>query len=232
MTDPDTNQLEDPKPSGGNETRRRILVVGAATVVAAAGFLGVYGIEGLVGNQKYTGVCTPTKAMADTLKPRIVDDMSAVRLAYNPIKVSDLKFKDNDGADITLKAKEGKVLLVNLWATWCAPCRKEMPALDNLQRDLGGDDFEVVAINLDKRNPQKPRKFLKDIGVENLAFYSDAKNETFRSLKRQGRAFGLPATLLIDDKGCELGTLNGPAEWHSKSAMELVKAAVSLKTSQ
>mgnify|MGYP003499215059 CR=1 FL=1 len=120
----------------------------------------------------------------------------------------------------------GKTVLVNLWATWCVPCRKEMPALDNLQAKLGGKDFEVVAINIDTRDAEKPKAFLKDIGVKKLGYYADASAKTFQDLKAVGRAFGMPTTLLIDRNGCEIGSVAGPAEWASDDAVKLIKAAL------
>jgi len=232
MTEPETDKTPDPRQTPGPDrrgaVRGRVLVVAVAAIVAVAGFVAVYGIDGFQGNQNYAGVCKPTKQMADALKPRATGDMASMILAYTPVKVSDLAFETSDGKPTTLKAKQGKVLLVNLWATWCAPCRKEMPALGRLQKDLGGDKFEVVAINLDKRNPAKSRQFLKDVGADNLAYYSDQKNDTFRYFEKNGRARGLPVTMLVDEKGCEIGTLNAPAEWHSEDALDLVRTAIKL----
>ena len=119
----------------------------------------------------------------------------------------------------------GKTVLFNLWATWCAPCRAEMPALDALQRDLGGDKFEVVPVSVDLGTPEKPRRFYSEIGMKNAGFFHDGDLETLNVLKKAGLAFGLPATLLINQNGCVLGTLNGPAEWHSDEAKELMKVA-------
>jgi thiol-disulfide isomerase/thioredoxin len=144
----------------------------------------------------------------------------------NPKIVPDLAFLAPDGMPRTLSSMRGKVLLVNLWATWCAPCRKEMPALDKLQAELGSADFEVVAINIDQRNLEKPKTFLQDIGVSRLAYYSDPTAKIFQELKAVDKAFGMPTTLLIDKNGCELGYLAGPAEWFSEDAIKLVKAAL------
>jgi thiol-disulfide isomerase/thioredoxin len=118
------------------------------------------------------------------------------------------------------------VVLLNLWATWCVPCRKEMPALDALQARLGGPDFEVVAVNIDTRDPEKPRSWLKETGVTGLAYYADASAKIFQDLKAAGRAFGMPTTILIDPQGCELATLAGPAEWASEDALAFIGAAL------
>ena len=94
----------------------------------------------------------------------------------------------------------GKTVLLNLWATWCAPCRDEMPALDALQKEMGGDDFEVVAVNVDTGDDTKPRKFLAETGVAALAYYRDNTLGLFNELKQRGLALGLPVTLLIDER--------------------------------
>ena len=104
-------------------------------------------------------------------------------------------------------------------------CRKEMPALDALQADLGGKGFEVVAVNIDTRDAEKPLKFLKDAGVTHLAYYSDQSAKVFQDLKSAGKAFGMPTTLIIDRSGCEIGEMAGPAEWASADGVKLVSAA-------
>jgi thiol-disulfide isomerase/thioredoxin len=117
-------------------------------------------------------------------------------------------------------------VLVNLWATWCVPCRKEMPALDDLQTKLGGKDFEVVAINIDTRDAEKPKNFLKDANLTRLGYFSDQKAKVFQDLKSIGKALGMPTSVLVDGHGCEIATIAGPAEWASEDAIKLIKAAV------
>ena len=133
---------------------------------------------------------------------------------------------DADGKPRTLADFRGRTVLLNLWATWCVPCRKEMPALDALQAKLGGDDFEVVAVNIDTRNLDKPKAWLKEVGIKRLGYYADPSAKVFQDLKAIGKAFGMPTTLLIDPNGCELGTLAGPAEWASEDAIKLIEAAL------
>ena len=99
-----------------------------------------------------------------------------------------------------------------------------MPALDALQKDTGGDDFEVVAVNVDTGGDEKPKKFLGEIGIENLAFYRDDTLELFNTLKRRGLALGLPVTLLVDREGCLMAHMNGPAEWAGEDARRLISA--------
>ena len=120
----------------------------------------------------------------------------------------------------------GRTVLLNLWATWCVPCRKEMPALDALEAKLGGPAFQVVAINIDTRDLDKPKSWLKDTGIDRLTYYADPSAKVFQELKVVGRATGMPTTLLVDPAGCEIATLAGPAEWASNDAVKLVTAAL------
>jgi thiol-disulfide isomerase/thioredoxin len=106
------------------------------------------------------------------------------------------------------------------------PCRKEMPALDALQAKLGGRAFDVVAVNIDTRNLDKPKAWLKEVGITGLSYYADPSAKVFQDLKAVGRAFGMPTTLLVDPAGCELGYIAGPAEWGSDDAVKLVEAAL------
>ena len=101
-----------------------------------------------------------------------------------------------------------------------------MPALDALQSKLGSDKFQVIAVNIDTRDPQKPLAFLKDVGVKKLAYYSDQSAHVFEDLKTAGKAFGMPTTLLVDRSGCEIGNMAGPAEWASDDGVKLVSAAI------
>ena len=116
--------------------------------------------------------------------------------------------------------------LVNLWATWCGPCRREMPALDRLEAALGGDDFAVVPISIDTGGRDRPAQFLEETGVAHLPLYTDSSTEIFEALKTRGLAIGLPVTVLIDRAGCRLGHMNGPAEWDSEDAHALIEAAI------
>ncbi|TIU45547.1 MAG: TlpA family protein disulfide reductase, partial [Mesorhizobium sp.] len=135
-------------------------------------------------------------------------------------------FNGPDGKPMTIADHAGKTVLLNLWATWCAPCRAEMPALDALQKEKGSKDFEVVAVNVDTGDDTKPKKFLKEIGVETLGFYRDPTIALFNEAKTRGLALGLPVTMLIDADGCLIAHMNGPAEWSSPDAKRLVEAAL------
>lgn len=170
--------------------------------------------------------CKAAQPLAAALKPLAKGEVAALQIPKEPARLIDLSFRMPDGRDTTLSAFRGKAVLVNLWATWCAPCRHEMPALDRLQQKFGGADFEVVAINIDTRNFDKPKQFLDEVGVRALAQYADPSAKIFQDLKAAGRAFGMPTTILLDKNGCELATLAGPAEWSSPDAFAFIGKAL------
>jgi thiol-disulfide isomerase/thioredoxin len=201
------------------------IVAFAGLLIGAAFVYGTGGFERKAAGEA-GGQCAASLATAERLGPLMTGEVAALMQAKAPMSLADLAFTAPDGKPMTLADRKGKVLLVNLWATWCAPCRKEMPDLDALQKSHGGDQFEVVAINIDTRNPDKAEAFLKEIGVERLARYADPTLSVFNTLKSRGRAIGLPVTVLIDRQGCELGTMNGPAMWASPDAHRLIEAAV------
>lgn len=135
-----------------------------------------------------------------------------------PAPLKPIQFQDAAGVTHSLASFQGRHLLVNFWATWCAPCRQEMPSLDRLQQQLGGPDFQVVLISLDRAGYAKAAAFLAEIGVGHLVSYADATARAGRTLG----VFGLPVTLLLDRRGDELGRLTGPAEWDSPEAKALI----------
>ena len=139
---------------------------------------------------------------------------------------SRVAFQGPAGQDLTLADFKGRTVLVNLWATWCVPCRQEMPALDRVQAELGGPDFEVVAINVDTRNPEKPKAWLQENGIRNLAYYADPAGKLLQTLQKSGHVVGLPTTLVVDPSGCEIAILKGPAEWASPDALAFMRAAL------
>jgi thiol-disulfide isomerase/thioredoxin len=129
-------------------------------------------------------------------------------------------FTDEKGLSLDLSKWKGRVVVLNLWATWCAPCRKEMPDLAKLQTALGGPDFEVVALSVDRKGLEASGAFLREIGVTNLATYVEPEAKSLAALQ----ALGLPATILVDRTGKEAGRLLGSAEWASPEAQAMVKA--------
>src|SRR5215471_15091816 len=143
-------------------SRRLLLVVSAVVAGAVIGFAGFYGVEGLKHNSSGDPACRAAVATAQKIAPLAHGEVAALTMASAPLKLPDLTFEDAEGKPKRLSDFRGKTLLVNLWATWCVPCRKEMPALDQLQTKLGGPNFEVVAINIDTRNLDKPKNWLRD----------------------------------------------------------------------
>src|SRR6516164_7514146 len=142
-----------------------------------------------------------------------------------PTPVPEVTFDDAEGQARKLADFKGKVLLVNIWATLCGPCRTEMPALDRLQARLGGSDFEVIPVSIDRGGMEAIRKFYSEIGVRNLAMYIDSSGQVLR----QTRALGLPTTLLIDSSGHEIGRVIGPAEWDTPEIAEFLSSFIQKK---
>jgi thiol-disulfide isomerase/thioredoxin len=215
-------EMPTPRPA----TRRIPLVIGAVVIGAAIGFAGVYGIGGLKRNAAADSACAAAVDLSRKLAPLAHGEVAALTMATAPLRLPDLAFDDSEGKPRKLSDWRGRTVLVNLWATWCVPCRKEMPALDRLQTRLGGKDFEVVAINIDTRDPEKPRSFLKEANLNRIGYFSDQKAKVFQDLKAAGRALGMPTSVLVDGQGCEIGTISGPAEWDSDDAVKLITAAI------
>ena len=153
-------------------SRRGPVLIGIAAIAGIlAGTVAVY-VRGSANSNggQLAVACAGARVAAKRVAPLATGEIAAFRVADAPDLLSDLAFKAPDGKDTTLAAFSGRVVLVNLWATWCVPCRAEMPALDRLQAELGGEDFTVAAINVDVRNPERARAFLEEIGVRNLDF--------------------------------------------------------------
>src|ERR1700739_2764564 len=221
-----TNDMPETTPPRPAVTRRIPVAIGAVLIGAVIGFAGVYGIGRLRRNAGGDPVCRPAVALSKKLEPLVHGEVAALTMATTPFKLPDLAFDDADGKPKKLSDWRGRTVLVNLWATWCVPCRREMPALDALQTKLGGPDFEVVAINIDTRDPEKPKNFLKDADLTRLSYFSDGKAKVFQDLKAIGRALGMPTSVLVDGQGCEIATIAGPAEWASDDAVKLISAEV------
>jgi thiol-disulfide isomerase/thioredoxin len=218
--------MPETSPPRSAATRRIPLAVGAVLVGGLIGFAGVYGIGGLKRGAGGDSACSGAVELARTIAPLAHGEVAALTMATRPLQLPDLAFEDADGNPKKLSDWRGKTVLLNLWATWCVPCRKEMPALDDLQARLGGKDFEVVAVNIDTRDPEKPKNFLKESNLTRLSYFTDQKAKVFQDLKTIGKAMGMPTSILIDANGCEIANIAGPAEWASDDAIKLVKAAV------
>ncbi len=213
------------------------LILLAAVAGALAGAVAVYVTSRPAGNngaetsatsvsEADVAACAAKIDIAKEVAASATGDVAAVLPADPPQSVKALAFNTPDGKPMTLSERAGKTVLLNLWATWCAPCREEMPALDALQKELGGEKFEVIAVNVDTGDDVKPKKFLAETGIEALGYYRDNTLALFNDLKKRGLALGLPVTLLIDDEGCLLGHMNGPADWAGADAKRLIEAAI------
>jgi thiol-disulfide isomerase/thioredoxin len=206
--------------------RRIPLAVGAVLAGAVIGYAAVYGIGGFKRGGSADSACMGAVDLAKKLAPLAHGEVAALTMATAPLRLPDLSFEDADGKPKKLSDWRGKTVLLNLWATWCVPCRKEMPALEALQTKLGGKDFEVIAVNIDTRDSDKPKNFLKEANLTRLGYFNDQKAKVFQDLKNIGRALGMPTSVLVDVQGCEIATIAGPAEWASDDAIKLLKAAV------
>src|ERR1700730_7105771 len=219
----DMPELPSPHPAA---TRRIPFAIGAVLIGAVIGFVAVYGIGGLKRTPAGDSACRPAVALAQKTGPLAHGEVAALTMATTPLRLPDLAFEDEDGKPRKLSDWRGRIVLLNLWATWCVPCRKEMPALESLQAKLGGPNFEVVAVNIDTRDAEKPKNFLKDANLTRLGYFSDQKAKVFQDLKAIRRALGMPTSVLVGGQGCELATIAGPAEWDSDDAVKLIKAAM------
>jgi thiol-disulfide isomerase/thioredoxin len=199
--------------------------VGAGVAVAVAIGVAIYaGLDGQ-GNPA-NAACKAASQKAATLEPFATGEVAAFRVASSPASMAELSFKRPDGSAVTMADFAGRTVLLNLWATWCVPCRAEMPALDRLEAAAGSDSFTVVPVSLDTGTPDKPRQFLEDTGIRSLGLYVDPELGLMDAMRRMGLSRGLPTTVLVDGKGCQLGVMEGPAEWDSPDARALIEAAL------
>ena len=208
-----------------------------AALSAIIGFGAVYLTAGRPDNAERAGVAhvalpslpiapstaTPVSSPAPVTSEKLNSgQVAAFVFKKEPEALPEITFTDKDGKTRTLADWKGRVVLLNLWATWCAPCRHEMPALDRLQKELGSDKFEVVALSVDRTGLEGARKFFTQIKIEKLGLYVDATAKMGTALK----SVGLPTTLLINAEGREIGRLVGPAEWDHEDAKRLIRSAL------
>jgi thiol-disulfide isomerase/thioredoxin len=212
------------------------LILLAVVAGALAGAVAVYVTSRPAGNngaetpvasvsEADVAACAAKADRAKSVAASATGDVAAMLAADPPQSVKALAFNAPDGKPMTLADRQGKTVLLNLWATWCFPCREEMPALNALQKEMGSDKFEVIAVNVDTGDDTKPKKFLAETGIDTLGYYRDNTLALFNDLKKRGLALGLPVTLLIDADGCLLAHMNGPAHWASEDAKKLIAAA-------
>jgi len=189
---------------------------------ALVGFGAVYVIGGHSDNAPEIGSGPQSVGQTGASSAEASGKMAAFVLKTTPAPLPDITFQDATGKDVTLVSLKGRTVLLNLWATWCQPCREEMPALNRLQQALGGDKFEVVALSLDRTGYDASRKFLDEVKADAVKLYADPTAKQGLALK----LIGMPTTILINKDGLEVGRLVGPAEWDSEDAKKLIKAAM------
>lgn len=188
-------------------TRLRRLYLRSVVGVAGGLLIGLV-IVGVLG-YRHGSPAAPGDPRLVTAKASPAKSPAMMPLHDEPRPVPELRFADGNGRPLALADFRGKVVLLNIWATWCGPCRAEMPTLDRLQAKLGGPDFEVVALSIDRAGMGAVDRFYAEIGVKHLGRYLDVTAKTARDLG----AYGLPTTLLIDREGREVARHVGPAEW-------------------
>ncbi|ORE97015.1 TlpA disulfide reductase family protein [Aurantimonas sp. 22II-16-19i] len=191
------------------------------TFLAIAG--GVFALAAGAGYHHYAGAedageRAPSPSMLSASATEAEDGV-LFPMHETPQAVPDLRFVDGDGRETSLSAFEGTTILLNVWATWCVPCREEMPALDRLEAKLGSAAFRVVPLSIDRGGLEKVKAFYRELGLKALPIYVDETGKASQQLA----TIGIPTTLLIGREGQELGRLVGPAEWDSPDMTALLQ---------
>jgi thiol-disulfide isomerase/thioredoxin len=190
-----------------------------AAVAVSATMLLVMGYE--YGRQAFSpesAVREPAPAAGASGSPELVSPLE-LSVFDQPRVLPELHFVDDQGHDLSLADFRGRVVLLNVWATWCVPCRKEMPALDRLQAKLGGNEFQVIPLSVDREGVAAVKRFYQELGLEKLAIYVDPSGKAGRALAVPG----VPTTLLIDREGREIARKMGAAEWDAPEMVALVE---------
>ncbi len=198
---------------------RTVKILWAIALAAIAGYAVLYVRQDATDNGK-RNIVTLGDSNAASKAPN--DKLEKFEHHDPPRPLPEMVFTGPEGQPLTLESFEGKVVLLNIWATWCAPCRHEMPSLDRLQQQLGSDQFEVVALSVDRSGLAGVKRFFKETGATDLKAYVDPTTKLLKPLKVEG----MPTTLLLDRKGREIGRLTGPAEWDTEAAKEIVSKAI------
>lgn len=215
--------MTDQKPETGPRLRPRPVLVIALLSAAVALALTLW-----LGNPSAPKAteCAPQLDKAGLIDAAAVGTLAALNGTGKGRGYSDLKFSDAQGKALTIADFKGKKLLVNFWASWCIPCRAEMPALNAIAAKYNSDTFMVLPVNTGEPDPAKGPAFLAENNWANLPLYADQDFAAFKRLQTEAVATGLPATLLLDEKGCELAVLPGPAEWDTPDGENVIKALI------
>jgi thiol-disulfide isomerase/thioredoxin len=202
---------------------RRVLPAAAVLIVVVGTALALLS-DGRNGGAN-TAACRAAEATIERLRPLARGDVAAITFPQPSLPPA-AEFQGPSGEPLTLESFKGRTVLVNLWATWCVPCREEMPALNALQKEFGGPDFEVVAINVDTRQLDKPRQWLAEHKIDHLTYYADPTGRLLQVLQKTGHVVGLPTTFILDSNSCEVALLKGPADWGGQDAFAFTRAAL------
>lgn len=203
---------------------RRVLVI---ALVSAAIALAITLWVG--NNSTQAATCPANTAEAARLDAAALGELAGVNGTGLGRSYADMALKDASEAPLTVANFEGKRLLINFWASWCVPCREEMPALNALADKYNSEKFMVLPVNTGETDPAKAKAFLAEGNWANLPLYSEANSfEIINRLKTSAVSAGLPASVLVDEKGCELAVLQGPAEWDSPDGHGLIEAFLGL----
>lgn len=213
-----------PRPGATSRVRLWIILGLAGLALAIAAWF-------WLGNASVAKECPVQQGAAAAIAEAAKGELAALNGTGEGRGYASMAFKDAAGTPMSIANFKGKALLVNFWASWCVPCREEMPALDALATKYNSDDFMVLPINLDigEGGNAKAQTFLDEGKFANLPLYADNTFAAFERLKQEAVAIGLPATLLLDESGCELAVLQGPAEWNTPDGEAVIEALLALK---
>jgi len=213
-----------------NENKTRTYVM-ATLIAGCIGFIAIYLTFGPHDNEEPDIAANSLKKTAcprqipvgvHPLQRYNCGDMVSFLIHKTPMPIKKIAFNNALGETISLEKWRGKYVLLNIWATWCSPCRKEMPDLDELKAHFKDKNIDIVAISIDRGTNAKPKRFLTKIGVKNIELFNDPKNSLIGPL----RVLGMPTTLLINPEGLEVGRMIGPAHWASVDAKRLIHEAI------
>lgn len=210
-----------------DDTRnRRNLLRWAALAAVAVGAVAIYVSIDAQSNTA-DAACAAAPLRAEPLDEHAVGQMAAFRTESDPISMAEIGFQTPEGEPLTMADFAGRLVLLNMWATWCPPCREEMPALDRLEAEFGGEAFAVVAVATESENmPDGPVAFYADHDIEALGLYLDPTVRLIGELRVRGITPGFPTSILLDEEGCVLGILQGPADWAGPDAYRLIETAI------
>ena len=212
-----------PRPGASSRVRLLVTLVVAGLAVAIAAWV-------WLGNAGMAKECPVQAEDAAAIGDAAMGELAALNGTGEGRGYATMAFKDAAGTAMTIADFKGKALLVNFWASWCVPCLEEMPALDALATKYNSDAFMVLPINLDigENGLEKAQAFLDDNQFANLPLYADNTFAAFDRLKQQAVAVGLSATLVLDENGCELAVLQGPAEWNTPDGEAVIAKLLEL----